>query len=262
MTDGFDQCVAVTLDYEGGNDDDINDPGGRTSRGIEQREWDAYTRTHPELARFTDVWTAPQSAILDIYRTEYWDTVCGSKWPQGANLVVFDAGVNSGVGKSLVWARASLAQGAGTFSILAALCSGTKDKTAFIHTYQARRLSFLEALRTWQYFGKGWRARVAGIESIATRWAQEAAGASSIQVATNLKVKAAQARDKSNAASGGAAAAPAAPVAHHSWIAHDWLGYTIDVVLVIGAICIVAYLVHLAMNHQARATAFTAEAAK
>lgn len=52
----FQKCLAVTLKFEGGNDDDPRDPGGRTSRGILQREYDRY-RDARGLPR-GDVWRA------------------------------------------------------------------------------------------------------------------------------------------------------------------------------------------------------------
>ena len=42
----FNACVQLVLQDEGGNDDDPDDPGGRTSRGIEQSEWDAWLLSH------------------------------------------------------------------------------------------------------------------------------------------------------------------------------------------------------------------------
>ena len=56
--DRFPACIPLTLAWEGGNDDDPNDPGGRTSRGIIQREWDVWRQTHAGLP--SDVWQAPQ----------------------------------------------------------------------------------------------------------------------------------------------------------------------------------------------------------
>jgi lysozyme family protein len=60
----FATCVALVLRDEGGNDDDPRDPGGRTSRGIAQREWDVWRASHPGLP--SDVWQAPQDQILGI----------------------------------------------------------------------------------------------------------------------------------------------------------------------------------------------------
>lgn len=42
MLGNFDKAVSFTYLDEVGNDDDPADPGGRTSDGIEQREWDAW----------------------------------------------------------------------------------------------------------------------------------------------------------------------------------------------------------------------------
>jgi len=261
MSDNFDRCVAVTLSYEGGNDADPHDPGGRTSRGITQREWNTYRGTRSQYRNFTDVWTAPQGAVVDIYRSEYFDPVAGAQWPIGCDLVVFDGGVNSGLGKSLVWARSALAQRTGSFVLLAALSQKELDKTLFVKRYQAARLSFLQALRTWQYFGRGWRSRVAGIEAIATRWI--VAGTEPTDVAPALEKEASVSRDKRNAASGSAAAAPAAPIAHHAVVPHDsWLNYAVDVILVVGVIYLVVWLIHVYLNHDARATAFVEESKK
>jgi hypothetical protein len=57
----FNRCLKLVLVSEGGNDDDPDDAGGRPSRGITQREYDAYRKTHSGLP--SDVWKAPQSAI-------------------------------------------------------------------------------------------------------------------------------------------------------------------------------------------------------
>ena len=61
----FDSCLPWILKMEGGNDDDPHDHGGRTSRGVIQREYDAYRREKGEATR--DVWTASDAEIADIY---------------------------------------------------------------------------------------------------------------------------------------------------------------------------------------------------
>ncbi|WP_346656139.1 glycosyl hydrolase 108 family protein [Bradyrhizobium sp. dw_78] len=38
-------CLPFTLKQEGGNSDDPHDPGGRTHKGIIQREYDKYRRS-------------------------------------------------------------------------------------------------------------------------------------------------------------------------------------------------------------------------
>src|SRR5258705_8638798 len=69
----FDACLKPLLEHEGGNDDDPQDPGGRTSRGIIQSEYDRYRARKGKPKR--DVWTADDAEVDEIYQTEYWDAL-------------------------------------------------------------------------------------------------------------------------------------------------------------------------------------------
>jgi lysozyme family protein len=262
MLQNFPRAAAVTLDYEGGNDDDPHDPGGRTSRGITQREWDRYRRAHSGTILVADVWRAPQSAVLDIYRTDYWQPVAGDSWPVGLDLCVYDAGVNSGPGRALTWAKAALAQQTGTFASLAAQATMVSDKVAVIKRYQKRRLGFLEGLRTWRYFGRGWARRVAGIEAIATRWALAGAGKPPELVAEHLQQEAKKSSAVSKASASSAVAAPAGTGTVATAYQHtDWTAWTIDAAIVIVVVAAVVWLVYLTYKHRVRSQAF-AEASK
>jgi lysozyme family protein len=95
----YDDALRRVLVHEGGNDDDPRDPGGRTSRGIIQREWTDYVAHHPGQKLPADVWKAPDSAIADIYRTQYWDRMRCDDLPAGVDYSVHDYGVNSGIGR-------------------------------------------------------------------------------------------------------------------------------------------------------------------
>jgi lysozyme family protein len=91
--DNFDNCLKLILEEEGGNDDDPLDHGGRTSRGITQREYNAWRSEHGEGP--IDVWTAPQEDIVAIYHEEYWQPWCDSL-PVGVDYLYFDMAVNAG----------------------------------------------------------------------------------------------------------------------------------------------------------------------
>jgi lysozyme family protein len=254
------RACAVTLDFEGGNDDDPRDPGGRTSRGILQREWNQYLAAHPGQGLPSDVWRAPQHSIIDIYHNQYWQPMAGDYWPTGMDLVVYDAGVNSGTGKALRWSRSTLAQQTGTFPALAALATHSSQQVALIKRFSTSRLSFLEALGTWRTFGKGWAHRVAGIEAIATRWALASQGQ---PVAPVLESRAQEHRTAGAAAGTGASAAPAVPAGHVAVTTHaGWVDWTIEGVMILATVAIVAYLAHAAYVNLARANAMTAEAKK
>ena len=155
--------MKLLLVHEGGNDDDPRDPGGRTSRGIIQSEWDVYRREHPGMP--ADVWQAPQAAVLAIYRSKYWNVVRGDDLPSGIDYCVFDFGVNSGVSRAITYLQRQLgvavdgAMGPLTMAAVKAI----EDRIAFINKYQDNRLSFLHGLSTWSVFGRGWGTRVADV---------------------------------------------------------------------------------------------------
>lgn len=97
--------LAAVLSSEGGNDDDPADHGGRTSRGITQREYDAWRRARHEPT--LDVWHAPQSDIETIYHDEYWEPYC-DLLPLGLDYCVFNTRVLAGPHAAAVLLQRSL----------------------------------------------------------------------------------------------------------------------------------------------------------
>lgn len=141
-TSNFEKCLVVTLKWEGGYSNHPDDPGGPTMKGIIQREYDAWRRHHGLSIR--PVRKIEENEMQAIYRNEYWDAMACDGLEPGFDLCVFDAAVNSGVGRAKQWLE----------------CAGEID--AFCDL----RLSFLQRLgRLWRVFGAGWRRRVAGIRS-------------------------------------------------------------------------------------------------
>lgn len=98
MDANWKQSLALVLESEGGNDDDPADHGGRTSRGITQREYDAWRRA--EKLPTIDVWHAPQADIETIYHEEYWQPLCPIL-PTGVDYMVFNNNVLDGPGRSI-----------------------------------------------------------------------------------------------------------------------------------------------------------------
>jgi lysozyme family protein len=90
---------------EGGNDDDPHDHGGRTSRGITQREYDAWC--HERGKSTCDVWHAPDADIDAIYHGEYWNPWCDGL-PIGTDYIFFDMSVNSGPHEATVLLQRAL----------------------------------------------------------------------------------------------------------------------------------------------------------
>jgi uncharacterized protein (TIGR02594 family) len=155
----YDEALARLLVHEGGNDDDPRDPGGRTSRGILQREWDAWRRTHPGLP--ADVWRAPQNEIEAIYRRNYWNALRCDDLPAGVDYAVFDYGVNSGIGRAAKVLQRLVATAVdGEVGPDTIAATKRANAAALIEAICDERLAFLQGLRTWPTFGRGWGRRV------------------------------------------------------------------------------------------------------
>jgi lysozyme family protein len=162
----FQKCVNLVLASEGGNDDDRDDPGGRTSRGITQREYDAYRQTHPGLA--DDVWKAPQSAIIDIYDISYWQPYC-PQFQDGVDYVFFDISVLSGPSRAAKWLQEALGVGIdGHIGVIALAALKSADPKDVIMKMSALRAANYNGLvaenpRLKKYL-KGWLARTTRVQ--------------------------------------------------------------------------------------------------
>jgi lysozyme family protein len=105
MQDNWKQSLAFVLKSEGGNDDDPADHGGRTSRGITQREYNAWRQERHQPVM--DVWQAPQSDIEAIYHDEYWMPLCDTL-PTGLDYMVFNNNVLDGPVRSTILLQRAL----------------------------------------------------------------------------------------------------------------------------------------------------------
>jgi lysozyme family protein len=162
-TAGFASAYKRVLVYEGGDVDDPHDPGGRTSRGVTQRVYDAWRMKQGKPKR--DVYSATADEVKAIYRAQYWSAVQGDSLPIGVDLVLFDGAVNSGPKQSIKWLQAAL--GLQTDGVLGAVTlaalKADNDNDKLIAEINARRMGFLHKLSTFKYYGKGWSARVANV---------------------------------------------------------------------------------------------------
>jgi uncharacterized protein (TIGR02594 family) len=180
----FADCVALVLRDEGGNDDDPRDPGGRTSRGIEQREWDVWRQTHLGLP--ADVWQAPQDQILAIYHESYWNPLNCDALPAGVDYTVFDYGVNSGISRS-----AKVLQGFvgvdvdGEIGPKTIAAVAQHDAGTLIKQISDERLAFLQGLNAWPTFGRGWTARVQRVRDASLAMVRSPAVAGDVSPSTS-----------------------------------------------------------------------------
>ena len=162
----FQRCLQLILVSEGGNVDDPDDPGGRTSRGITQREYDAYRKSHPDLP--SDVWSAPQSAISDIYDISYWQPWC-PQFPDGVDYVFFDISVLSGPGRAVRWLQEALDVAVdghiGVITLSTLKSAAPKDVISKISDLRAANYNGLAADHPkLKKFLKGWLKRTKRVE--------------------------------------------------------------------------------------------------
>lgn len=166
------RVLSNVLASEGGNDDNPADPGGRTSRGIIQREWNVWRVSHPGLP--ADVWDAPQDQIEAIYDAKYWHHRCirGDLLPPGVDYSVADYGVNSGVDRAGKVLRKLLGVDASHCDVSAGLVDlvKSKDPAKAIRVINAERRQFLNTLIHQRpklaVFHNGWMKRVDAVERI------------------------------------------------------------------------------------------------
>lgn len=170
MNKDWDYCLAAILLEEGGNDDDPHDPGGRTSRGIIQKEYNAYRKRNKLAAQ--DVWKASNAEVSDIYSRQYW-LPYSPDMPSGVNLMYFNMCVNAGPVQANKLLQRCLDVGDdGHIGLITLGAIDALDDNAvvpFIHAYAARCMSFYRSLKGFKYFGKGWTSRTKTIEAKAIK---------------------------------------------------------------------------------------------
>jgi lysozyme family protein len=154
----FTICLPFTLKQEGGNSNDPHDPGGRTHKGIIQREYDKYRRSKG-LSLRSD-YLMSDAEVADIYLNEYWLPHCPSL-PPGLDLSFFDNAVNEGPFRAIVlYQRALDIHDDGVWGPQTEAALAGKDVRMTIIKFAQARENFYTSLSTFKYFGKGWLSRV------------------------------------------------------------------------------------------------------
>lgn len=179
--DRFEICLPYTLKEEGGNDDDPVDPGGRTSRGITQREYDVYRRLINAPSK--DVWLASDAEVHEIYRLQYWMPHC-PQMPAGIDYLLFDMNVNMGSYEAALLLQRGLGVEAdGHIGIVTMDAVIHADPTKLIGAVSDQKNSFYRKLKTFWKFGRGWLKRVKDVATVAQRVKDAEAVANKMAVA-------------------------------------------------------------------------------
>ena len=159
----FSNALALTLRFEGGYSDLPADPGGATNRGITQATLAQFR--HRPVSK-AEVRTLTQDEASRIYQALFWQPSGADVCPVGVDAALFDYAVNSGTPRALAALREvlGLKPKASHEDVLAA--AQTADPLKTISSLCRYRLRFLQRLRTFSVFGRGWRRRVESVETV------------------------------------------------------------------------------------------------
>jgi lysozyme family protein len=152
--------------YEGGYGWDRADPGGPTKYGITCYDLAQHRGTKMNsMAGWAPIVKAmPLSEAEDIYETKYATFCHFNELQSGADCVLFDYEVNSGVGRIVPVCRAIVKRpGGAAFDLDLVKAVNAAPVDWFIDQVDAERLAFMRRIRggrAWAQFGKGWGARV------------------------------------------------------------------------------------------------------
>jgi lysozyme family protein len=169
MQGNFEPSLEKLLVHEGGFVNLASDPGGMTNLGVTIRVWEEWVG-HPvaekEMRNLTPLMVGP------LYKRKFWDACRADELISGFDYCLFDTAVNSGVGRAIKLMQSVVGADVdgGFGSITAALVKKASENPAkLIEDYCAKRLEFLQSLKAFPTFGKGWTRRVEEVKAEALK---------------------------------------------------------------------------------------------
>lgn len=170
MKKNFGMALKAVLVHEGGYVNHPADPGGATNKGITWRTYNAWRRNRGLPDRH--VKNITDEEVAAIYKAQYWNVIRGDDLPSGLDYAVFDFAVNSGPARAAKFLQRIVNVNAdgqiGQITLEAVAKANTK------HTINAlcdNRLAWLQRLRHWGTFGRGWTRRVQEVKAMANEMA-------------------------------------------------------------------------------------------
>jgi lysozyme family protein len=167
MHNNFQTCLNFVLQDEGGNSDDPNDPGGRTSRGITQMTYDTWCSANGVAVG--DVWLASDTNIAQIYWDNYWLPNC-DPLPKGEDYLLFDMKVNMGARQAIILLQRALGVAAdGIFGRLTLTAGMDANIVTLLPALTAQKVAFYKELvleyPTDSKYYQGWLNRVQKVQA-------------------------------------------------------------------------------------------------
>jgi lysozyme family protein len=163
----FDWIFDFVVSSEGGFTDNPADPGnwtgGKVGAGLcRGTKFGISAAAHSDL----NIKSLTLDEAKALYQREYWDRVDGDRLPDSIALLVFDAAINNGIGRSVRWLQQAVlvAQdgviGPRTLQAIDHVVARPGGSMELGAELLAQRLTFMTALATWKSFGLGWARRL------------------------------------------------------------------------------------------------------
>ncbi|MDR3534938.1 MAG: glycosyl hydrolase 108 family protein [Acetobacteraceae bacterium] len=158
----FDACLNFTLSEEGGFGDTRSDSGNWTGGAVGSGElrgtnWGISAAAYPSL----DIRNLTRDQAGEIYQRDYWAPMQCDTMPLGLDLMVFDEGVNAGIGESIELLQKQLGVDVdgviGPITRLALRGCAVADTIKGLY---ARQGAHYRGLSTFPTFGRGWLGRL------------------------------------------------------------------------------------------------------
>jgi lysozyme family protein len=169
MQSNFENCLKLMLAHEGGYVNHPQDPGGMTNLGVTKRVWEEWVGHEVDEKQMRAL--TPET-VAPLYKRKYWDAVRADELVDGVDYCVFDVAVNSGPGRAIKFLQSCIGttpDGGFGPATLAAVKEAEKDPARLVELYCAKRLEFLQSLKTFETFGKGWSRRVQEVKDKALK---------------------------------------------------------------------------------------------
>ena len=159
----FDKAFELLSGNEGGYVNNPKDPGGETNWGI--------TKSVSVANGYTgDMRTMPKETAKDIYKKMYWDKLQCDQLPFVVAFQLFDAGVNHGNAQAVKFLQRALSVvDDGVIGAKTIAATNSLEDLQIVMLFNAERIEFYTALKTFSTFGKGWIRRVASNLKLATK---------------------------------------------------------------------------------------------
>ena len=159
----FDKAFDLLIGNEGGYVNDPKDPGGETNWGI--------TRTVAVDNGYAgSMRLMPKETAKQIYKKMYWDKLQCDQLPFVVAFQLFDAGVNHGNSQAVKFLQRALSVADdGVIGAKTIAATSELDDLQIVMLFNAERIEFYAALKTFSTFGKGWVRRVASNLKLAAK---------------------------------------------------------------------------------------------